>query len=260
MSPTSALSRHRAARAKTAQTCVLPHRTRDRRPPRAAPEPPPSDPAYIRDSYAATALAEVAGSVHPCGDRPDDRRPVADGRLRRVSRLGCKSGVLARQASTAARKGVQENDANRRLTRCPARRRRQGGACIEPLPQDHRFDDPAWRQWPFDLLCRLPAVAAVVAQRHHRDRRGEPAPRGGRGVLRAADARRRVAVELPADQSGGAGPHDARGWEEPAAGRGEPRGGLAARRRRQAAGGGRRRSPSARRSPSPAAWWCSATG
>jgi len=24
--------------------------------------------------------------------------------------------------------------------------------CIEPLPQDHRFDDPAWRQWPFNLV------------------------------------------------------------------------------------------------------------
>ena len=23
--------------------------------------------------------------------------------------------------------------------------------CIEPLPQDHRFDDPAWRRWPFNL-------------------------------------------------------------------------------------------------------------
>ncbi len=27
-------------------------------------------------------------------------------------------------------------------------------ACIEPLPQDHRFDDPAWRQWPFDILVQ----------------------------------------------------------------------------------------------------------
>ncbi|MDP4003309.1 alpha/beta hydrolase [Methylobacterium sp. NEAU K] len=23
--------------------------------------------------------------------------------------------------------------------------------CIDPLPQDHRFDDPAWRAWPFSL-------------------------------------------------------------------------------------------------------------
>ena len=25
-------------------------------------------------------------------------------------------------------------------------------ACIEPLPQDHRFDGPAWQQWPFNLM------------------------------------------------------------------------------------------------------------
>ena len=24
--------------------------------------------------------------------------------------------------------------------------------CIEPLPQDHRFDDPGWRQWPYNLI------------------------------------------------------------------------------------------------------------
>ena len=25
---------------------------------------------------------------------------------------------------------------------------------IEPLPQDHRFDDPAWRQWPYNLISQ----------------------------------------------------------------------------------------------------------
>ena len=24
--------------------------------------------------------------------------------------------------------------------------------CIEPLPQDHRFVDEAWRQWPFNFI------------------------------------------------------------------------------------------------------------
>jgi polyhydroxyalkanoate synthase len=27
-------------------------------------------------------------------------------------------------------------------------------ACIEPLPQDKRFADPAWRQWPFNLVSQ----------------------------------------------------------------------------------------------------------
>ncbi len=26
--------------------------------------------------------------------------------------------------------------------------------CIKPLPQDHRFDDPAWRQWPFNVMAQ----------------------------------------------------------------------------------------------------------
>lgn len=26
--------------------------------------------------------------------------------------------------------------------------------CIEPLPQDHRFDDPAWAQWPFNVWAQ----------------------------------------------------------------------------------------------------------
>ncbi|WP_280136509.1 alpha/beta fold hydrolase [Methylobacterium sp. Leaf88] len=29
--------------------------------------------------------------------------------------------------------------------------RRHAAPCIDPLPQDHRFDDPAWQVWPFNL-------------------------------------------------------------------------------------------------------------
>jgi polyhydroxyalkanoate synthase len=29
-----------------------------------------------------------------------------------------------------------------------------GTRCIEPLPQDHRFDDPAWAQWPFNVYAQ----------------------------------------------------------------------------------------------------------
>ena len=29
-----------------------------------------------------------------------------------------------------------------------------GHPAIEPLPQDHRFDDPAWRQWPYNLFSQ----------------------------------------------------------------------------------------------------------
>ena len=32
--------------------------------------------------------------------------------------------------------------------------RSDGSCCIEPLPQDRRFADPAWRQWPFNAMAQ----------------------------------------------------------------------------------------------------------
>jgi polyhydroxyalkanoate synthase len=54
--------------------------------------------------------------------------------------LGAKAGrKLARLADYAARSTAGDGKAR------PA---------IEPLPQDHRFDDPAWKQPPFDLIAQ----------------------------------------------------------------------------------------------------------
>ncbi|WP_284617709.1 PHA/PHB synthase family protein [Aquabacterium humicola] len=36
----------------------------------------------------------------------------------------------------------------------PQAMRSEAARCIEPLPQDHRFDDPAWQQWPFNALAQ----------------------------------------------------------------------------------------------------------
>lgn len=51
--------------------------------------------------------------------------------------------------------------------------------CIEPLPQDNRFDDPAWRRWPFNLLHQSfllaqqwwhnAATGVPGVSRHHED-------------------------------------------------------------------------------------------
>lgn len=36
----------------------------------------------------------------------------------------------------------------------PQAMRSEAARCIDPLPQDHRFDDPAWRQWPFNAVAQ----------------------------------------------------------------------------------------------------------
>ena len=44
--------------------------------------------------------------------------------------------------------------AHRKLARLLAHLGQAPGAppCIEPLPQDRRYSDPAWRQWPYSAL------------------------------------------------------------------------------------------------------------
>ncbi len=60
--------------------------------------------------------------------------------------LGVSPGKQARLAEKALRKVA-------RISAYAARRLVDTGTapCIEPLAQDRRFADPAWRQWPFDL-------------------------------------------------------------------------------------------------------------
>jgi len=70
------------------------------------------------------ALASLDWAVH-LADSPGKQLELADKAMRKARRLGWY--VLRRLVDSSV------------------------PPCIEPLPQDHRFDDPAWRRWPFDV-------------------------------------------------------------------------------------------------------------
>ena len=61
--------------------------------------------------------------------------------------LGLSPGKQAQLVDKAARKALRFAIYAARAAADPA-----APPCIQPLPQDHRFDHPAWRQPPFNLI------------------------------------------------------------------------------------------------------------
>jgi poly[(R)-3-hydroxyalkanoate] polymerase subunit PhaC len=87
------------------------------------------------------ALAGLDWAVH-LANSPGKRWELVDKAVRKSSRLvgyAMRRGTGPGSAWTSGRP-----NADRRTGADAA-------PCIEPLPQDRRFADPAWRQWPFDL-------------------------------------------------------------------------------------------------------------
>ena len=173
---------------------------------RAAPASP--DPSFLRDSYAATAIAETmdrslhAGIAHYSAGLSPMAQIAAYWDW--ASHLAFSPGKRLQLAEKGVKKSL-------RLAAYALRRAFgvDGDApCIEPLPQDKRFDHAAWRGRAVRRhLPVVPADPAVVVQRDHRRARRDAAARAD-GVLRRAPVPRRVlAVQLRAHQSGGAGPH-----------------------------------------------------
>lgn len=113
---------------------------------------PPLPPALDRDSYASTALAEIVDrAVHAGTARfTAGLSPMAIGGayLDWAAHLAFSPGKRLQLVQKAARKAL-------RFAHYAVLTATQGGACercIEPLPQDTRFDAPAWRLWPYNLL------------------------------------------------------------------------------------------------------------
>ncbi|HEX6137302.1 MAG TPA: alpha/beta fold hydrolase [Casimicrobiaceae bacterium] len=105
----------------------------------------------MRDSYAATAFAEtVDRSVHAATARfTAGLSPIAlaDAYLDWAAHLAFLPGKRLQLAEKAVKKTARvANHAARHAWRSDVE------PCIVPLPQDRRFDAPAWRSPPFDLV------------------------------------------------------------------------------------------------------------
>ncbi len=109
------------------------------------------DESFFRDSYAATALADIVDrSMHAATARyTAGLSPIAfaDAYLDWASHLAFLPGKRYQLAEKTAKKIT-------RFANYAARQAfgGQGEPCIVPLPQDHRFDDPAWQEPPFNFI------------------------------------------------------------------------------------------------------------
>ena len=106
-----------------------------------------------RDSYAVTALADIVDrSTHAslarftAGLSP---AALAEAYLDWATHLTFAPGKRLQLADKAARKTMRF--ANFAL-RCMLKADAPHPPCIEPLPQDRRFADAAWQQWPYNFI------------------------------------------------------------------------------------------------------------
>ena len=105
-----------------------------------------------RDSYTVTALADVTDrSLHAATARFTgglSPAALAQAYWDWAAHLAQAPGKRTQLTDKAARKAVRfSNYAYRCAVEGTA-----AEACIEPLPQDHRFAGDDWRKWPFNLI------------------------------------------------------------------------------------------------------------
>jgi polyhydroxyalkanoate synthase len=105
-----------------------------------------------RDSYSVTALADITDrSLHAAVARFTagiSPAALAEAYLDWATHLAYAPGKRAQLIDKAIRKAA-------RFGNYAGRYAIEGGkteCCIEPLPQDRRFIDEGWRQWPFSFI------------------------------------------------------------------------------------------------------------
>jgi len=115
--------------------------------PAAVPDGPALDHDVESDTYKTHAydrafratLARATGGVSPAG--------LIETYVDWLAHLAISPGKQAQLVEKAARKALRlALYANRAATEP------ETPPCIEPLPQDRRFRDEAWRQWPYNLI------------------------------------------------------------------------------------------------------------
>ena len=104
---------------------------------------------FMRDSFAATAFADVLDrSTHALAARfTGGLSPIALANA--FSDWACHLAFLPGKRLRLVEKALRKQ---MRLAQYMAQRTISADTppCIDPLPQDHRFDDERWRQPPFD--------------------------------------------------------------------------------------------------------------
>jgi polyhydroxyalkanoate synthase len=109
-----------------------------------------------RDSYAATAFGDIVDrSLHAAMAR-------STGGLSPAAMTEAYMDWAVHLANSPGKRLVLADKAMRKWTKLAmwlARGAGQGSAgeaacCIQPLPQDRRFRDPAWNTWPFNLYAQ----------------------------------------------------------------------------------------------------------
>ena len=135
----------------------LPAPAVDPRPGARKPEPAPASPSLVglpfeRDSYAATALGDIVDrSVHAATARfSGGLSPAAmiEAYMDWAIHLAASPGKQVLLTQKAARKALRLARYAADCALDPESTER----CIEPLPQDRRFDGEGWRQWPFNIV------------------------------------------------------------------------------------------------------------
>lgn len=97
--------------------------------------------AETLDRAAAAAIAQITHGLSPA--------TLTQAYSDWMQHLACSPGKQLQLAAKATRKYMRFSDYVLREAHDP-----DAVPAIEPLPQDHRFDDPAWRQPPYNMLVQ----------------------------------------------------------------------------------------------------------